>query len=102
TIAGAAIAVVVSAFKDWHQTFWDTLEALIQVHCIDKVIVINHRDYDAAMIAYGAAPVADPAAATMTYRDALAEFHKQRAACHAQSGAEARRMALNGTCEVLA
>lgn len=62
TIAGASIGVVAPAFKDWHKTFWDNLGASIQLHSIDKVIVINHRDCGAAKIAYGeaASPTALP------------------------------------------
>jgi hypothetical protein len=101
TIAGAAIGVVASAFKDWHKTFWDNLDASIQLHNIDKVIVINHRDCGAAKIAYGEVAVADPAAETKTHRDALAEFRKQLAARHPQLGVETGLMALDGTFEVM-
>jgi carbonic anhydrase len=101
TIAGASIGVVAPAFKDWHKTFWDNLGASIQLHSIDKVIVINHRDCGAAKIAYGEAAVADPAAETKTHRDALAEFRKQLAARHPQLGVETGLMALDGTFEVM-
>jgi carbonic anhydrase len=101
TIAGAAIGVVAPAFKDWHKTFWDNLEASLQLHRIDNVIVINHRDCGAAQIAYGAAAVADPAAETQTHRDALAAFRKQLAERHPQLGVETGLMALDGTFEVM-
>ena len=101
TIAGASIGVVAPAFKDWHKTFWDNLGASIELHSIDKVIVINHRDCGAAQIAYGAAAVADPAAETKTHRDALAAFRKQLAARHPQLGVETGLMALDGTFEVM-
>ena len=100
-IAGAAIGVVAPAFKDWHKTFWDNLGASIQLHSIDKVIVINHRDCGAAKIAYGEAAVADSAAETKTHRDALAEFRQQLAARHPQLGVETGLMALDGTFEVM-
>ena len=101
TIAGAAIGVVAAAFKGWHKTFWDNLGASIQLHSIDKVIVINHRDCGAAKIAYGEAAVADPAAETKTHREALAEFRKQLAERHPQLGVETGLMALDGTFEVM-
>jgi hypothetical protein len=101
TIAGASIGVVAPAFKDWHKTFWDNLEASIQLHSIDKVIVINHRDCGAAQIAYGEAAVANPAAETKTHREALAAFRKQLAERHPQLGVETGLMALDGTFEVL-
>lgn len=101
TIAGASIGVVAPAFKDWHKTFWDNLGASIQLHSIEKVIVINHRDCGAAKIAYGEAAVADPTAETKTHRTALAEFRQQLAARHPQLGVETGLMALDGTFEVI-
>lgn len=101
TIAGASIAVVAPAFKEWHKTFWDNLGASIQLHSIEKVIVINHRDCGAAKIAYGDAAVADAAAETKTHRDALTEFRKQLATRHPKLGAETGLMALDGKLEVM-
>jgi len=101
TIAGASIGVVAAAFKDWHKTFWDNLEASIQLHSIDKVIVINHRDCGAAKIAYGEAAVADTVAETKTHREALAEFRKQLADRHPKLGVETGLMALDSTFEVM-
>jgi hypothetical protein len=101
TIAGAAIGVVAPAFKDWHKTFWDNLGASIQLHSIEKVIAINHRDCGAAKIAYGDAAVANAAAETKTHREAAAEFRKQLAARHPTLGVETGLMALNGKLEVL-
>jgi carbonic anhydrase len=101
TIAGAGVGVVADAFKDWHKTFWDNLKTSVDVHSIDKVIVIDHRDCAAAKIAYGEAAVADAAAETATHRKALAEFRKQLAARHPKLGVETGLMALDGTFEVL-
>lgn len=101
TIAGAGVGVVADAFKDWRKTFWDNLDTSVQVHSIDKVIVINHRDCAAAKIAYGEAAVADAAAETATHRRALAEFRKQLAERHPKLGAETGLMALDGTFEVI-
>ena len=53
TIAGAAIGVTHNKFKKWHQTFYDNLGTSIQLHKIEKLIVINHKDCGAAKIANG-------------------------------------------------
>ena len=53
TIAGAAIGVTHDKFKKWHKTFYDNLATSIQLHKIEKLIVINHIDCGAAQIAYG-------------------------------------------------
>ena len=53
TIAGAAVGVTHNKFKQWHKTFYDNLGTSIQLHKIEKLIVINHRDCGAAKIANG-------------------------------------------------
>ena len=50
TIAGAAIGVTHKKFKKRHSTFWDNLETSIKLHKISKLIVLNHKDCDAAKI----------------------------------------------------
>jgi carbonic anhydrase len=50
-IAGAAVGVTHSKFKKWHNVFFENLSASIQLHKIDKLIVINHQDCGAAKIA---------------------------------------------------
>ena len=47
-IAGAAIGVTHVKFKKWQKTFIDNLSTSIQLHKIDKLIVINHQDCGAA------------------------------------------------------
>ena len=51
TIAGAAVGVTHNKFKKWHKTFYDNLATTIQLHKIEKLIVINHKDCGAAKIA---------------------------------------------------
>jgi carbonic anhydrase len=51
TIAGAAVGVTHNKFKKWHKTFYDNLGTSIQLHKIEKLIAINHKDCGAAKIA---------------------------------------------------
>ena len=53
TIAGAAVGVTHNKFKQWHKTFYDNLVTSIQLHQIEKLIVINHKDCGAAKIING-------------------------------------------------
>ena len=53
TIAGAAVGVTHNKFKQWHKTFYDNLGTSIQLHKIEKLIVMNHKDCGAAKIANG-------------------------------------------------
>ncbi len=53
TIAGGSIGVTNEKFKKWHSTFWKNLETSINLHKINKLIVINHKDCGAAKIVNG-------------------------------------------------
>ena len=98
--AGAAIGVVAPAFKDWHKTFWDNLDASVQLHNIKRVIAIDHRDCGAAKIAYGDAAVGNRDKETETHRTAMAEFRKQCNEKHPNLKIETGLMALNGRIQM--
>ena len=51
TIAGGSIGVTNNKFKKWHSTFWENLETSINLHKINKLIILNHNDCGAAKIA---------------------------------------------------
>jgi carbonic anhydrase len=99
-IAGAGIGVVAPAFKDWHKAFWDNLGASIQLHSINRVIVIDHRDCGAAKIAYGDAAIATREKENETHRTALAEFRKQCNEKQPKLAVETGLMALGGRIEM--
>ena len=50
TIAGGSIGVTNNKFKKWHSTFLEKLETSINLHKINKLIVLNHNDCGAAKI----------------------------------------------------
>jgi carbonic anhydrase len=101
TIAGASVGVVAPAFETWHGTFWTTSAPPIELHRINQVIAINHRDCGAAGIAYSAAAIADRATERQTHREAMAAFRRQLAERRPKMGAETWLMALDGTVEDL-
>jgi carbonic anhydrase len=100
-IAGAAIAVVAPRFAAWRQTFWDNLASSLQLHRINRVIAIDHRDCGAAKIAYGAESIATPAAETATHKKVLTEFRRELHRRHPQFAVETGLMALDGSLEPL-
>ena len=100
TFAGASIGVVAPAFKTWAVAFWDNLAASMELHNIQKVIAMNHRDCGAAKIAYGADAVANPKIETETHKAALMEFRKQVAEKQPKLKVELGLMALGGKVEM--
>jgi carbonic anhydrase len=87
-------------FNDWHKTFWDNLGASIELHKIQKVIAIDHRDCGAAKIAYGEAKVANPQLETETHHAALTEFRKQVNERQPRLAVETGLMGLDGKVEM--
>ena len=53
TIAGAAVGLTSRSFKKWQKTFIENLSTSIQLHKINRLIVINHKDCGAAKVANG-------------------------------------------------
>ncbi len=99
-IAGAAIAVVAPKFATWRPAFWDNTSTSYQLHRINRIIAIDHRDCGAAKIAYGAASVAPPEAETATHKRALAEFRAAVAKHHPELAVVTGLMALDGSVEI--
>jgi len=76
TIAGAAVGVTHNKFKQWHKTFYDNLGTSIQLHKIEKLIVINHKDCGAAKIANGKKEIS-PANEKKIHQQAFLKIKKQ-------------------------
>ena len=76
TIAGAAVGVTHSKFKKWHNTFYGNLATSIQLHKIEKLIVINHKDCGAAKIANGNKEFS-PVNEKKIHKESLSKIKKQ-------------------------
>jgi carbonic anhydrase len=100
-IAGAGAAVVAAKFKAWRPAFWDNLAISAELHHINRVIVIDHRDCGAVRLAYGAKSIATPEIETKTHRKILAEFREALAKRHPHLKVETGLMALDGSYEAL-
>ncbi|HEY3909560.1 MAG TPA: twin-arginine translocation signal domain-containing protein [Stellaceae bacterium] len=99
-IAGAAIAVVAPKFAAWRPAFWDNTATTLQLHRINKIIAIDHRDCGAAKVAYGDDSIANPEVETRTHREVLAEFRAAVAKHQPQLTVETGLMALDGSIQM--
>src|SRR5687767_3220426 len=43
-LAGASLGAVTDKYPAWNQTFWEHLGAAIQLHNIQTVVLMDHRD----------------------------------------------------------
>ncbi len=99
-IAGAAIAAVAPKFAAWRPAFWDNTATTVELHRINRIIAIDHRDCGAAKLAYGADSIATPEKETATHRKVLAEFRAAVAEHHPQLAVVTGLMALDGSIEI--
>ncbi|HZQ32077.1 MAG TPA: carbonic anhydrase [Mycobacterium sp.] len=96
-LAGAAAGVVAPHWQAWHDTFWDNLDASIQLHQINGVIAVDHRDCGAVKIAYGEDAIATPEIETETHRKILDAFRDGALKRHPDLSVEGWLMALDGS-----
>jgi len=101
-LAGASAGAVADQFESWHGTFWSHLDVAIQLHGIQKVIVIDHRDCGAYKIAFGEAHLADPAVEMAKHAEVIREMAAEVKARHPSLAFEAYLMGLDGEAEKVA
>ena len=87
-------------FAAWRPAFWDNTATSVQLHRINKIVAIDHRDCGAARIAYGEDSIATPEKETATHRRVLAEFRAAVAKHHPQLAVVTGLMALDGSIEI--
>lgn len=96
-LAGGAAGVVAPRFQAWHNTFWENLDASIQLHEVNAVIAIDHRDCSAVKLAYGNDAVSTPERETATHQMILGAFRDGVAQRHPELSVEGWLMALDGS-----
>jgi carbonic anhydrase len=98
-LAGAAAGVVAPHWEAWHNTFWDNLAASIELHSIDGVIAVNHRDCGAVRIAYGDDAISTPERETAMHEQILSAFRAGVLQRHPNVSVETWLMALDGSLQ---
>jgi len=96
-LAGAAAGAVSPHWEAWHDTFWDNLAASIELHGIDGVIAVDHRDCGAVRIAYGDDAISTPERETATHEEILGAFREGAQQRHPGIDVETWLMALDGS-----
>jgi carbonic anhydrase len=98
-LAGASAGAYHEKFAAWHETFWSHLQVAIDLHKIQKVIVIDHRDCGAYKIAVGAEHVKDPKSEYEAHAAILIPFAAKILEKYPTLAVEAHLMALDGSVE---
>ena len=99
-LAGAALGAVTSKYPDWGKTFREHLDIAIQLHGIQRVIALDHRDCGAYKVFLGKDLTGDGEKALHA-----AELHRltrQIHATHPKLKVETLLMSLDGSVETIA
>jgi len=100
-IAGGPIGGVAPVFADWHKTWWDNLDITVQLHSVNSVIGLTHRDCGAAEVAYGERIKTDRAFETEKHSEALRAFRAEIGKRQPKLVVETGIMELDGKVEVV-
>ena len=100
-IAGGPIGAVHPRFVAWHQAYWDNLAITLQLHKIDRVVALTHRDCGAATAAFGADAVRTPQDETAAHTLAHRAFRASLALRHPDTSVTTGSMALDGSVQLV-
>ncbi len=100
-IAGAALAAVDEARPAWNAALWENLGASRQLHGVNKVIFVNHRDCGAMHLWAGRRLADDPAEELRQHHAVLNRAAAAVRARHPDMSVEIKLMELDGSVRVL-
>ena len=101
-LAGASLGAVTDKYPAWNETFWAHLDLAIQLHKIDKVIALDHRDCGAYKIILGEDFAKNRAKETAIHTKNLKELRRQINAKYPKLEVELLLMDLDGKIETIA
>ena len=100
-LAGAALGASTDKYPAWNRTFWEHLGVAIELHGIQKVILMDHRDCGAYKVILGEDIAKDRARETEVHASKLRELRKQIQEKHPKLSVELFLMSLDGKVETI-
>lgn len=98
-LAGAALGALTSKFPAWNATFWEHLQVAIDLHHIQKVFILDHRDCGAYKVVLGEDFASKPDEETRVHAETLMQLRQQIAARYPQLQVHSYLMALDGSVQ---
>ena len=100
-LAGASLGALTSDFKDWNTTFWEHLKISIDLHHINRVIVIDHRDCGAYKVILKADFAKDPMLEENVHAKYLRDLQQAIRKKYPKLEVETLLMSLDGTVQTI-
>lgn len=101
-LAGASLGAVTDRFPAWNKTFWEHLDISIDLHHIQKVILMDHRDCGAYKVILGEDFAKTPERETGVHTKVLRHLAKAIKEKQPKLEVEMLLMALDGKVESIA
>ncbi|MCB1777176.1 MAG: twin-arginine translocation signal domain-containing protein [Candidatus Competibacteraceae bacterium] len=100
-LAGASLGALTKEFKDWNTTFWEHLKISIDLHHINRVIVMDHRDCGAYKVILKADFAKDPTLEENVHAKYLRDLKQMIQKKHPKLEVETLLMNLDGTVQTI-
>lgn len=100
-LAGASLGALTGQKPEWGREFWDHVQVAKDLHRIDKIIVMDHRDCGAYKVFLGDNYADDPARETALHAEYLRKLAAQVKEKHPDLGVELLLMSLDGSVETI-
>lgn len=100
-LAGASLGAVNDKYPAWRKTFWDHVDLAVQLHQIERLVVMDHRDCGAYRLLVGAEQVDTPEKETAAHAQQLAALRSITQDRYPNLKVETLLMGLDGKVEAL-
>lgn len=100
-LAGASLGAITDQYPEWNKTFWGHLEVAIQLHHIEKVFILDHRDCGAYKVILKEDLAGDPGRETAVHAEQLKKLSGMIREKYPQLTVELLLMSLDGQVEAI-
>ncbi|MBL8660302.1 MAG: hypothetical protein JNM75_11175 [Rhodospirillales bacterium] len=100
-LAGASLGATTNVYPSWGETFWSHLQLALDLHHVNKLIVLDHRDCGAYKAIFGQDYAADPQRETEIHALQMKELNALVAEKHPTLPTELLLMSLDGSVETI-
>lgn len=100
-LAGASLGALTGAQPSWGTTFWSHLDLALELHHVNALIVIDHRDCGAYKLLFGEDYSLDPGREREVHAEQMRKLRGQVTERHPSLPTELLLMALDGSVETI-
>lgn len=100
-LAGASLGVTTSLYPAWGETFWSHLQLSLDLHHVNKLIILDHRDCGAYKAIFGQDYAAEPQRETEIHALQMKELRGLVAEKHPDLPTELLLMSLDGSVKTI-